>query len=292
MRFRATIESVSLFYKITQSVEKLQKRFIIKFTPENIHIICNHEANEGGTQVWSQINVQSIFTDYRIQSNSGNEITMSLPSDALLASLRSASTPSTSGTAYQTEETVMKLAKKNEHAVLKFEIIGTTSAGRRVKVSHDVQVVVMKPHEVSKLTEPLCPDPDAHILLPALHKLRTIVERLRSMSDILTFRANNAGTLQLSVTTETGKVQTEWKNLMNPKDNDAEPDKEIDMDKIFPVHISLRSFLKFLNCHVISTTTIACLCQNHCLILYVYIGDPAEVGGVLTFYIPAIIDGD
>lgn len=32
------------------------------------------------------------------------------------------------------------------------------------------------------------------------------------------------------------------------------------------------------------------ICQNHCAILYVYIGDVADAGGVLTFYIPTIID--
>lgn len=34
------------------------------------------------------------------------------------------------------------------------------------------------------------------------------------------------------------------------------------------------------------------ICEHHCLILYVYFGGSAEIGGVLTFYIPAIIDGD
>ena len=66
--------------------------------------------------------------------------------------------------------------------------------------------------------------------------------------------------------------------------------------------------MKFLNSHVVSTTTIACtpiqlsilfsslrrawtgICHGHCMILYVYIGDVADAGGVLTFYIPAIID--
>ena len=32
------------------------------------------------------------------------------------------------------------------------------------------------------------------------------------------------------------------------------------------------------------------ICQGHCVILYVYIGDVADAGGVLTFYIPAHID--
>ena len=32
------------------------------------------------------------------------------------------------------------------------------------------------------------------------------------------------------------------------------------------------------------------ICQGHCLILFVYIGDSADVGGVLTFYIPSVLD--
>lgn len=34
------------------------------------------------------------------------------------------------------------------------------------------------------------------------------------------------------------------------------------------------------------------LCHNHCAILYVYIGEIADAGGVLTYYIPTVIDGD
>lgn len=81
-----------------------------------------------------------------------------------------------------------------------------------------------------------------------------------------------------------------------------------DPNQLFTVLVSLRSFLKFLNSHVVSTTTIACkracssiecclmgssgICQHHCMILYVYIGDVADAGGVLTFYIPAMIDNE
>lgn len=32
------------------------------------------------------------------------------------------------------------------------------------------------------------------------------------------------------------------------------------------------------------------LCANHCLVLYVYIGDITNSAGVLTFYIPNMID--
>ncbi len=41
-----------------------------------------------------------------------------------------------------------------------------------------------------------------------------------------------------------------------PADKDDE--NEHDPEKHFPVLVSTRSFLKFLNSHVVSTTTIAC----------------------------------
>ena len=50
---------------------------------------------------------------------------------------------------------------------------------------------------------------------------------------------------------------------------------------IFADKPSLFSFLP-------STTGI---CENHCIILYVYIGVAGDTGGVLTFYIPARLSG-
>ncbi|KAG7452492.1 cell cycle checkpoint [Guyanagaster necrorhizus] len=297
MRFRTTIDNVPTFFRIIQSIEKLQKKCIIKFTETNMHLICNSDTNEGGIQVWSQIKVESIFSGYRIQSNASNEITVALFSEALLAALRSASSSTTGAlSSFEAEEVVMKLAKKSDQAVLSFEITGMTRVGRRVKVTHDVKIEVMKPSDVERLNEPMCPEPDTHILLPPLQKLRTIVDRLRPMSNVLGVRANNNGCLQFSIHTESVKVDTEWKGCTNPKmareNASQQEDPPSDPDEMFSVLVSIRSFIKFLHSHVVSTTTIACICQNHCMILYVYIGDVADAGGVLTFYIPAMLDDD
>ncbi|OAX41448.1 cell cycle checkpoint [Rhizopogon vinicolor AM-OR11-026] len=307
MRFRATIENVPIFFRIIQAMEKLQKKCIIKFTETDMHVICNDEANEGGIQVWSVVKVDSIFTSYRIQSNANNEITMTLSTEALLSALRSSSSSASSSSVaatvlptYDADEVVMKLAKKNDQAVLSFEMFGVSRSGRKVRVAHDVRIDVMRPTEVEKLHEPLCPDPDVNILLPSLQKLRTIVERIRPLSNVLVLRANNSGKLQLSINTDTVKLETQWLRCANPPmrqapnaDDVEDPSLEKpDPDKLFSVLVSVRSFLQFLNSHIVSTTTIACLCQNHCAILYVYIGEIADAGGVLTYYIPTVIDGD
>ncbi|KAH7884793.1 cell cycle checkpoint [Phlebopus sp. FC_14] len=309
MRFRATIENVPIFFRIIQAVEKLQRRCIIKFTESEMHIICNDDANEGGIQVWSVVKVESIFTNYRIQSNANNQITVALSTEALLSALRSSSSSASSSAVaasilptYDADELVMKLAKKNDQAVLSFEMFGVSRTGRKVRVAHDVRIDVMRPTEVERLREPLCPDPDVQILLPPLQKLRTIVERLRSLSDVLALRANNSGKLQVAIHTDAVKVETQWVGCANPslrqiqEDEDenshSDPLDKPDPTKMFSVCVSIRSFIKFLSSHVVSTTTIACICQNHCAILYVYIGEVADAGGVITFYIPTVIDDD
>ncbi|KIJ62874.1 hypothetical protein HYDPIDRAFT_30017 [Hydnomerulius pinastri MD-312] len=310
MRFRATVENVPIFFRIIQAVEKLQKKCIIKFTENEMHIICNDDANEGGIQVWSVVKVDSVFTNYRIQSNADNKITVSLSTEALLSALRSSSSSASSSSiaaailpTYDADELVIKLAKKNDQAVLSFEMFGVSRTGRKVRVAHDVRIDVMRPTEVEKLREPRCPDPDVHVLLPPLQKLRTIVERLRPLSDVLALRANNSGKLQIAINTDTVKLETQWVGCANPpmgrvqadEDENAEvldQAEKPDPEKMFSVHLSIRSFLKFLNSHVVSTTTMACICQKHCAILYVYIGEVADAGGVLTFYIPTVIDDD
>ncbi|KAG6820674.1 hypothetical protein H0H93_013192 [Arthromyces matolae] len=86
---------------------------------------------------------------------------------------------------------------------------------------------------------------------------------MKLMSDILAVRANNSGVLQLSINTETVKVDTEWKDCTNPQTRHQRDDPRQDEDPRDPtqlssVLVSIRSFLKFLNSHVVSTTTIAC----------------------------------
>ncbi|KAI0370127.1 cell cycle checkpoint [Pilatotrama ljubarskyi] len=321
MRFRATIENVDTFAKIVQSVEKLQRKCTIKFAEQEMRIICTGDVNEGGIQLWSQIKVSSLFTDYRIQSNSNNEITISVASDALLAALRSAAGPSSaqrsSSSLPADTHVIMKLAKKADKSVLSFEITGLTSIGRNISIVQHVFIDVMRHADVQRLKEPMCPEPDAclvsilsctvlsptviqvHILLPSLAKLRTVVERLRPLAaDGVTFRANHVGELQLAVTTDNARVEVGWGGLTNPtmaKDPASQEAGAEDADAKDPkdmhgVLVSHKCLLKFLTSHVVSTTTIACICENHCVILYVYIGNVADAGGVLTYYIPAKFD--
>lgn len=65
-------------------------------------------------------------------------------------------------------EVVVRLAKKRGQAVLSLEIIfegGGMSGGGggRVVVSHDVLIDVLKPAEMERVKEPMCPEPDVRV---------------------------------------------------------------------------------------------------------------------------------
>jgi hypothetical protein len=109
-----------------------------------------------------QIKIDSLFTNYRIQSNAANEITIALSTEALLGALKSASASAASAS-YDMEEIVVKLAKKTDQAVLSFEINALTRVGMTVRVAHDVRIDVLRPSDVAKLSEPLCPEPDVSV---------------------------------------------------------------------------------------------------------------------------------
>ena len=85
------------------------------------------------------------------------------------------------------------LVKKNGQAVLSFEISGMTRLGKKVSVSLDVKIEVMKPTDVERLLEPdVClphhlhvnftltsfPHSKTHILLPSLQKLCCVFDCL------------------------------------------------------------------------------------------------------------------
>ncbi|TFY56033.1 hypothetical protein EVJ58_g7878 [Rhodofomes roseus] len=351
MRFRANIEHVNTFYKISQAVEKLQKRCIIKFTESEMHIICNNEAGEGGIQARRQIKVSSLFTDYRIQSNANNEIYLGLPTEAMTSALKSAAPPSGQQAAFSADaEVVMKCvpvsdcppASSERAAVLRLcnvpVLFEDADAGRQAheeerrcgsdlrdrdddadgpvrpdrarRPDRGAQAARREPDQganVSRARGPSPPSlwprrtdrsiPKVHILLPPLAKLRTVVERMRPLAaDVIGIRANLSGCLQLCAQTDNARVDVSWNGLSNPKmaqdPSTQDPDnlEARDPTTLYGVLVSLKSLQKFLSSHVVSTTTIACICQNHCIILYVYIGEMAEAGGVLTFYIPAIIE--
>lgn len=275
MRFRTQVADVSIFTRVVQSIGKVANKCILKLTPDKIHIICLGDTD--GTQIWSQMQVDSIFTDYRIESNFQNHINLEVSPDTLLKALRSANN------AYSV---ILRLAKRNKDPLLSFSISAQSHTGAKLEVVQDVLIKVLKPAEMSRIVEPLCPEPDVHIILPKLLHLRTVADHMRSLSDVVTLSANRRGELRLSVVEDEVSLDTTWSHLAHPTIDASQPstaqNQQSNPDEHKSVNLEMKSFLKFLSSYIVATTTIACICANHCAIFYVYIGDVDKSNGVMT----------
>lgn len=107
----------------------------------------------------------------------------------------------------------MKLAKKDDVPYLVIEITTETKEGKRVKVEHDVNVVLRRVSEVDEMNQPLCPPFEVHVELPHADALRPVVEHLARMSDIIWFSATRDGRFRLGMESDSGDVETLWTGL-------------------------------------------------------------------------------
>ncbi|GMK54198.1 hypothetical protein CspeluHIS016_0107840 [Cutaneotrichosporon spelunceum] len=299
MRFRTRISNVALLHKIVRSLAALAKVCVVRLSPDSVHFIVPGNEGRDGVQ-------PTLFDHYRIESNNNNEIWLEINLDALLKVLRSADTSSGiadggrgGNTTLSDADVMVKLNKLDGRPVWTFEISGRTSQGHPITITHNVTVHIISSRRQKELTEPLCPPPDIHLVLPNLSELKTIVSRLGHLAEDVSLAANHNGQLDLSVKASGVQMSTTWNNLRIPTTADAEDTEPPPPDKMFSTTISIRGFQKFLTSHYVSGVAIACeyglsyhaeysgICEGHCVIAYVYIGEIDEAGGVLTFFLPA-----
>ncbi|BEJ16983.1 hypothetical protein CspHIS471_0603840 [Cutaneotrichosporon sp. HIS471] len=294
MRFRTRIVNVGLLHKIVRSLAALAKVCVVRLSPDSVHFIVPGNEGGDGVQVWSQVKVPTLFDHFRIESNNNNEIWLEVNLDALLKVLRSADTSSGiadggrgGNTTLSDADVMVKLNKLDGRPVWTFEISGRTPQGNPITITHNVTVHIISSRRQKELTEPLCPPPDIHLVLPNLSELKTIVSRLGHLAEDVTLAANHNGQLDLRVKTNGVQMSTTWNNLRIPTTADAEDTDPPPPEQMFSTTISIRGFQKFLTSHHVSGVAIACICEGHCVIAYVYIGEIDEAGGVLTFFLPA-----
>ena len=109
----------------------------------------------------------------------------------------------------------MKLAKKDDVPYLVIEITTETKEGKKVKVEHNVNVVLRRVSEVDEMNQPLCPPFEVHVELPHAEALRPVVEHLARMSGIIWFSATRDGRFRLGMESDSGDVETLWTGLKN-----------------------------------------------------------------------------
>lgn len=56
-----------------------------------------------------------------------------------------------------------------------------------------------------------------HIILPSLLSIKTVIDRMKSISGDVIFSANLSGEMRLRVQSDAASVETEWRDLRHPE---------------------------------------------------------------------------
>lgn len=144
-------------------------------------------------------------------------------------------------------------------------------SGARIEVNQDIVIKVLRPTDAAMIKEPLCPDPEVHIFLPKLYKVRTVAERMKAVSSHIYLSANRSQEFMMSVEEPEINMETTWKKCGHPAISDDQSlaqRVEADKEKHWRVKVDAKSLLKFLSSHIVESRTIAAICAGHCAIFY------------------------
>ncbi|KAJ1734557.1 Checkpoint protein hus1 [Coemansia biformis] len=288
MRFRTLVTNANLLLRVVQSIDKLAKSAILKLTPEKLHIIVITDV-DSGLQLWSDVAVNALFSDYRIESVHGNEIYLEFSIDSLQRALKSAQ---------GALRTTLKLAKKQGLPVLSLVIQNQSGTGRELTLTQDVPVRVLTPQQMDAIREPLVPDSQVHIMMPPLNSVRSIAERIKAMGDRVAVSANRDGEVTLRVSNDLVEITTFFRGLENlayDATQDANPTPDRAPTEFYTAVVDMKNFLRFLQSyHVAPRNIVCCIIEHHALVFYVYIGSAGygagalndQTCGSLTYFIP------
>ncbi|KAF2128876.1 Hus1-like protein [Dothidotthia symphoricarpi CBS 119687] len=247
MRFKASIQNINTFTKLTASLNSLGPLAWVKLSEEQV---CFTIIPEQGTQVWAVLSIDSIFESISVQSAANNVINLEVPLTSLNRALKSA----LNATSAQ-----IRLTKKDNMPMLALTIVTTTSSNtysafptasannddsfdapfdsaygggnRETIVTQEIPVRVLAPDTVAGLHEPQCREPDVHIILPPLMQLKSISDRFTKLAlgdtksssastatrTRLEVAANMHGCLKMSIKTDAMSIASVWTDLSNPE---------------------------------------------------------------------------
>ncbi|PVU85242.1 hypothetical protein BB560_007101 [Smittium megazygosporum] len=155
---------------------------------------------------------------------------------------------------------------------------------------------------MAHVREPTLPPAQVSIMLPNLKNIRSVVEKMKSVSQYITLSATNSGGFKLHVSSEVVEIEVFYRDLhhdsLPPRsDFGSDEDYQQHLKKQFSCNISMKNFVNFLYSHYIVPQNVRCvLIDNHAVIFTVYISpttisaqleNEGEACGALNYYIPA-----
>ncbi|XP_040820824.1 checkpoint protein HUS1 isoform X4 [Ochotona curzoniae] len=276
MRFRAKIVDAAClnhFTRVCNMVAKLAKACTLRVSPDKLNFIVSDKLAGGGVSLWCELEQENFFSEFQMEGPSAenNEIYLELVTENLARALR---------TAQNARALKIKLTHKRFPGLtVSVELQLSASSSSRI-VTHDIPIKVIPRRLWKDLQEPSVPDSDVSIYLPVLKTMRSVVEKMRNISNHLVIEANLSGELNLKIETEVVCVTTHFKDLGNPPG--ASQDRSL--EEMAEVHIDIKKLLQLLAGQQVNPTKALCNIVNNRIVHFDLLYEDVS----LQYFIPAL----
>ncbi|XP_025919728.1 checkpoint protein HUS1 isoform X1 [Apteryx rowi] len=265
---------------VVNTVARLAKTCTLRLTADKLYFILSDKVANGGVSVWCELCQGNFFDEFQMEGVAAehNEIYLELVPENLSRALKTA----------QNAKTV-KIKLTNKHCpclTVAVELPSLSSSSRIV--THDIPVGVIPRRLWNDFREPGVPDFDVSIYLPVLKTMKSVVERMKNLSNCIVIEANLSGEMNLKIETDLVSVTTHFKDLGNPpwaSDDECQSSAQgRDLESMAEARIDIKKLLQLLAGQQVNPTKALCNIVSRRIVHFILLHEDVS----LQYFIPAL----
>ncbi|KAM9257906.1 checkpoint protein HUS1 isoform 1-T1 [Cariama cristata] len=283
MRFRAKIVDLAClnhFSRVINTIAKLAKTCTLRLTVSKLYFILSDKVANGGVSMWCELCQGNFFDEFQMEGVAAehNEIYLELVPENLSRALK---------TAQSAKAVKIKLTNKHCPSLRVAVELPSLSSSSRI-VTHDIPVGVIPRRLWSDFREPSVPDFDVSIYLPVLKTMKSVVERMKNLSNSIVIEANLSGEMNLKIETDLVSVTTHFKDLGNPPwtsgDASQSSAQDRDLESMAEARIDIKKLQQLLAGQQVNPTKALCNIVSKRIVHFILLHEDVS----LQYFIPAL----
>ncbi|XP_074755912.1 checkpoint protein HUS1 isoform X2 [Athene noctua] len=275
MRFRAKIVDLAClnhFSRVINTIAKLAKTCTLRLTVSKLYFILSDKVANGGVSMWCELcQMEGVAAEH-------NEIYLELVPENLSRALK---------TAQSAKAVKIKLTNKHCPCLRVAVELPSLSSSSRI-VTHDIPVGVIPRRLWNDFREPNVPDFDVSIYLPVLKTMKSVVERMKNLSNSIVIEANSNGEMNLKIETDLVSVTTHFKDLGNPpwtsEDGCQSSAQDRDLESMAEARIDIKKLQQLLAGQQVNPTKALCNIVSKRIVHFILLHEDVS----LQYFIPAL----
>nr|XP_020666894.1 checkpoint protein HUS1 isoform X1 [Pogona vitticeps] len=285
MRFRAKIVDIGClnqFTRVINTVAKLAKTCTLRLTVDKLYFILSDKVANGGVSMWCELKQENFFDEFQMEgvAAENNEIYLEVTPENLSRALK---------TAQNAKAVKIKLTNKQCPCLTVAVELPSLSSSSRI-VTHDIPVGVIPRKLWNDFIEPNVPEFDVSIFLPVMKTMKSVVERMKNLSNSIVIEANKNGEMNLKIETELVCVTTHFKELGNPpwvlvsEEGSQNSTQDRDTESMVEARIDIKRLLQLLAGQQVNPTKALCNIVSKKMICLILLHEDFS----LQYFIPAL----